>query len=321
MEPLLIAILVGLLVYVAAVALIPKRLLQRHDDVTKNKLCMLEAESASYYSGEDQLSILREQMKHTSLIGRAFFLLPGASSAYPKIVKAGLEKKLDIFLLSMVLVFAANSYLLKQIGIFAIILALVATLLIGRWIVLRAIRKRNEAFLNVFPDALDMIVRSLRSGYPMNATVRMVSENMQEPVAREFKQLADETSYGSTLVDALKRLADRIDEPDIRFFVVVLAVQQDVGGNLAEVLGNLSAIIRKRKHLRLKIKALTSEGVAAAWVLGMLPLFEFIMIHIFTPTHLEPFFTTHAGNVLLATAIGIVLFGMMIVRKMINIDV
>lgn len=318
MEPLIVALLVGLGVYIVTVALMPKRMLSKTSEYTQNSLDALEE---SYAPGKSSVSILRERTRDESLLLRSFLLLPGARSAYAKMIRAGMENSADAFFISMILVLLLATYLLKSLGIIALPAAALLTVLIGRWYVNRRIEKRNAAFLNIFPDALDMIVRSLRSGYPLNSAVRMVADSMDSPVKEEFKQVADETAYGSALVESLKRLSNRIDEPDIRFFVVVLAVQQDVGGNLAEVLSNLSSIIRKRKHLRLKIKALTSEGVAAAWVLGMLPLFEFIMIRIFSPAHLEPFFTTHLGNMLLAGAIGIVVLGMVIVRKMINIDV
>lgn len=317
MEPLLMAIVTGLVVYVLAVAIIPRRWLSRAVDHTQQSLDTLEQD----YSAAAGASILRERPEPTSVLARAFMTLPGAADFYARMVKAGLERHVDLFLLGMGAVWLCASFLLKAIGVWCVPAGLLVAVLAGRWYVRQRIARRNAAFLNLFPDALDMIVRSLRSGYPINAAVRMVADNVQSPVAEEFRQVADEAAYGSSLVDALRRLSQRVDEPDIHFFVVVLAVQQEVGGNLAEVLSNLSGIIRKRKHLRLKVKALTSEGVAASWVLGMLPLFEFIMIHIFSPSHLEPFFTTTLGHMLLATAIGIVLLGLFIVRKMINIDV
>ena len=133
-----------------------------------------------------------------------------------------------------------------------------------------------------------------------------------------FLSFAVTVALGSPLIDALQRLSLRVDEPDIRFFVVVLTVQQEVGGNLAEVLSNLSGIIRKRKHLRMKVKAMTSEGRATTWVLAALPVFVTTAIYFTTPTHLTPFITSPTGNLLLAAAIGIVLFGLAIVRKMVN---
>ena len=166
-----------------------------------------------------------------------------------------------------------------------------------------------------------MIVRSVRSGYPMNAALRMVSENVQPPVSNEFKQVADEIAYGSTLIEALQRLSQRIDEQDVRFFVVVLSVQQEVGGNISEVLGNLSSLIRKRKYLRMKVKALASEGIATGWVLGSMPVVMALLLSWITPGYLSPLFDTQLGHTVLGITVGVAAMGILIVRQMINMKV
>lgn len=320
MEPVVIAVLIGVAVYMTVVALIPKRILADSADYTRGMLEQLERQSVGA-APDDSSSILREEMRQAGVLTRIFLTLPGVKAFHPRLIKAGLGDSLDKFFVAFLVMFLLLVYVLKGSGPWGMLLAAALTYLVAWWFVGRRIRKRNEAFLNLFPDALDMIVRSVRSGYPLAAAVRMVAENMQAPVSTEFQQVADEASYGSSMVEALTRLAHRIDEPDIHFFVVVLAVQQEVGGNLAEVLTNLSAIIRKRKHLRLKIRALTSEGRATAWVLGLLPAFEFGAIYLTSPNHLTPLFVTPMGNMILAAAIGIVLLGMFIVRQMVNMEV
>jgi tight adherence protein B len=321
MEPVVVAVLIGIAAYMLVVALIPTHILAESSGYTRSQLQQLERQAAGVPVTDETGSILREQITHANLITRIFFTLPGAKAAYPRLLKADLTESLDKFFISFLILFLLLVYALKGTGIWSVAIALAVTYFIAWRYVERRVRKRNEAFLNLFPDALDMIVRSVRSGYPLSAALRIVAENMQPPVSTEFKRVADETAYGSPLMDALTRLSYRIDEPDIRFFVVVLAVQQEVGGNLAEVLSNLSGIIRKRKHLRLKVKALTSEGRATAWVLGLLPAFEFGAIYLVAPDHLTPFFTTLLGNLILASAIGIVLLGAFIVKHMVNMEV
>lgn len=319
MIPLVISLVTCVLVYMLVIALIPKRLM--NETTTRGMMKKLEKESGTSGAPRDAGALFREQVNRSTIISRLFFALPGSEMLYPRLLKAGLNNAIDKFLLFCVLAFLSLGFLMYKGGLWAWIAALAITAL-GAWkYINRRIEKRNHAFLNLFPDALDMIVRSVRSGYPLNAAVKMVAENMEAPLSNEFRQVSDETNYGSSLIGALQRLAQRIDEPDIHFFVVTLAVQQEVGGNLTEVLSNLSGIIRKRKHLRMKLRALTSEGRATAWVLGLLPLFEFCAIYFVAPTHLTPLFTTHLGNMILASAIGIVLFGLLIVRKMINIEV
>ncbi len=322
MEPIILAVLIGVVVYIAIVALIPKNILADSSQYTRSMLKRLEAESHGATSNqEDTVEIMREHIRKANVLTRVFFTLPGAKLVYPKLMKAGLADSIDKLLMVSIILLFLLVWLLKSHGITGILGAFVAVYALGLFYIRRRIRKRNAIFLNDFPDALDMIVRSVRSGYPLNAAVRMVSENMQAPISTEFKQVADETAFGSSLVDSLKRLAIRIDEADIKFFVVVLSVQQEVGGNLAEVLSNLSNIIRKRKHLRLKVKAITSEGRATAWVLGLLPVFVFMIIKYVAPKHLDPLFTTPLGNMMLAFAIAIVLLGGFIVSKMSNVEV
>ena len=149
----------------------------------------------------------------------------------------------------------------------------------------------------------------------------MVAENMQPPVSKEFKQVADETAYGSSLIESLTRLSKRIDEPDVRFFVVMLTVQQDVGGNLSESLSNLSSIIRKRRQLRMKVRAMTSEGRATAYVLGSMPPVLFGIIYMIQPRHLEPLFVTHTGNIMLGIAVGILAFGAAVIWRLVTPEI
>jgi len=128
-------------------------------------------------------------------------------------------------------------------------------------------------------------------------------------------------SYGRTLPEALLRMSRRIDEQDLHFFVVVLSVQQETGGSLAEVLANLSSVIRKRKQLRQKIHALTSEGRTTSYILGGLPVMEFCILYWVSPGYLDPLFATLTGNIILGIAIGLIVSAMWVVRAMINIDI
>ena len=173
----------------------------------------------------------------------------------------------------------------------------------------------------MFPDAVDLIVRSVRSGHPINTAMRMITENMDSPIRDEFRQVTDEVSYGRTLPEALKRMSARIALQDVDFFVVVLSVQQETGGSLTEVLTNLSTIIRKRKQLRAKIRAMTSEGRATSYILGAIPVVEFGALYVITPSYLDPLFTTMTGNIILGAAIGLIITSQYVIRIMINIDI
>jgi tight adherence protein B len=166
-----------------------------------------------------------------------------------------------------------------------------------------------------------MIVRSVKSGHPLNAAMRMIADNMESPIREEFRQVINEVSYGRPLVEALKRMSQRIDEPDVNFFVVVLSVQQETGGNLAEILSNLSHVIRGRKKLKQKIRALTSEGRATSWILGALPIVQFLAVYFTSPSYLQPLFTTFIGNIVFGVALGLIFLALWIVRQMIDVDI
>jgi Flp pilus assembly protein TadB len=322
MEPVVIAIVVGIAVYVLLISLIPARIFSESTKYTRSMLDKLaENSSQDGTDDNDTLSVLRAQTRSSGIMARLFFLLPGSNAVYPSLLHAGLANHVGGFFTSCLVVLGITSYMLTDFGLLGQAGAFGLSFLFGRWYIRKRIRKRNGAFLDAFPDALDMIVRSVRSGYPLNAAVRMVADNMEAPVSTEFKQVADEVAYGSTLIEALQRMAFRISEPDVRFFVVVLTVQQDVGGNLSEVLNNLGSIIRKRKYLRLKIKALSSEGRATAWVLGSMPVAEALLIWMVAPKHMAPLLTTPLGHTMLAGTVGIVLLGVLIVRQMVNIKV
>ncbi|PIR32865.1 MAG: pilus assembly protein TadB, partial [Alphaproteobacteria bacterium CG11_big_fil_rev_8_21_14_0_20_44_7] len=149
----------------------------------------------------------------------------------------------------------------------------------------------------------------------------MIAQNSEPPISTEFQKVVDEVSYGRPLPEALRKMADRIGLLDINFFVVILSVQQDTGGNLAEVLTNLSNIIRKRKQLRLKINAMTSEGRFTAWIFAGIPIVEIFAIWVITPEYLEPLFKTDGGNIGLAIAVGLIVFAIYISKRLCKIDI
>ena len=152
------------------------------------------------------------------------------------------------------------------------------------WLVLRILRgRRRKAFGAQFPDALDMIVRSLRAGHPVPIAISMVAREMRDPIGSEFGIVADEITYGADLESALRNLYFRIGQDDLPLFVTAVAIQGSTGGNLGEILENLSTVIRDRFKMRRKIRALASEGRASALILSSLPIAIFLIIQIVAP--------------------------------------
>jgi tight adherence protein B len=152
------------------------------------------------------------------------------------------------------------------------------------YLVLRILRaRRQKAFSAQFPDGLDMIVRSLRAGHPVPIAITMVAREMRDPIGSEFGIVADEITYGADLESALRNLYFRIGQDDLPLFVTAVAIQGSTGGNLGEILENLSTVIRERFKMRRKIRALASEGRASAIILSSLPIAMFLIIQIVSP--------------------------------------
>ncbi|MCC6775975.1 MAG: type II secretion system F family protein [Hyphomicrobiales bacterium] len=165
----------------------------------------------------------------------------------------------------------------------AVLLALFCGTLLP-YLVLRILRaRRQKAFAAQFPDGLDMIVRSLRAGHPVPIAITMVAREMRDPIGSEFGIVADEITYGADLETALRNLYARIGQDDLPLFVTAVAIQGSTGGNLGEILENLSSVIRERFKMRRKIRALASEGRASALILSSLPIAMFLIIQIVAP--------------------------------------
>ena len=179
-------------------------------------------------------------------------------------------------------------------------------------------KRRNAKFGMAFADAVDIIVRGLRSGLPLHDCLRVIGKESPEPLSGEFRRLVENLSMGMTLDQALEKMHDRMPAPELRFFAIVLNIQQKTGGNLGEALGNLSTVLRGRRMMREKIKALSSEAVASAAVIGCLPPGVAALLSVVNPRYLSTMFTDPRGHMLLAAGALIMSFGIMVMRKMIN---
>lgn len=189
------------------------------------------------------------------------------------------------------------------------------------FVVGRMITKRMNGFEAKFPDAIDLMVRGLRSGLPVSETIAAVGEEMQGPVGEEFRNISQAVKMGATLEDALWEAVERLDTSEFKFFVISLSVQQQTGGNLAETLANLSQILRQRRQMRLKIKAMSSEARASAVILGSLPFLMFMIIYLMNPDYESMLFTDERGKIMLGAACGIMGMGILVMRKMIRFEI
>lgn len=322
MGPVFLAVIVSLLIYLVAVALIPGHVLQGSNKYTRHMLSRLRQQNMAWQGGGQQASAdLAATDPGDNPLVRAFLLMPGMQRVVPYLQRADEWSRLDRFVLAFLLIFLFLLFVSAPLGIIALPLAAIATTVVGVMYVRGRIASRRRAFLAQFPEALDAIVRSVRAGHPLHTAVTLVGENLPAPMGDEFRRVADEMAYGTSLMEALKRMAERVNESDVRFFTVVLGVQQESGGSLSEVLNNLSIVIRKRKQLREKIKALSSEGRATAMVLFMLPVFIIGIIYMFAPDHFKPLIETTSGNIVAGCVAAIMVSGMVIINRIVNMEV
>jgi tight adherence protein B len=183
------------------------------------------------------------------------------------------------------------------------------------------VKKRTNQFTTKFPDAIELLVRGLRSGLPVTETLGIVATEVPGPVGVEFKLITERIKIGKTMEDALQDTADRIGTPEFQFFVITLAIQRETGGNLAETLSNLADVLRKRAQMKLKIRAMSSESKASAYIVGALPFIVFIMIWWINPSYIGSFFTDER---LIVTGLGGLVWmsiGAFIMAKMVSFEI
>ncbi|MEQ8309634.1 MAG: type II secretion system F family protein [Sphingopyxis sp.] len=184
-----------------------------------------------------------------------------------------------------------------------------------------AIRKRVAQFNARFPDAIDLLVRGLRSGLPVTETFQVVSQELPGPVGEEFKGVIERIRIGNTMEAALQESADMLGTPEFQFFCITIQIQRETGGNLAETLANLSDVLRKRAQMKLKIRAMSSEAKASAYIVGALPFFVFGVVWVVNPTYLAGFFVEQR---LIVAGIGGLIWmsiGAGIMAKMVNFEI
>ncbi len=206
-----------------------------------------------------------------------------------------------------------------------IMLALLFGLAVGagvpHWLVGYFIKRRVTKFTAKFPDAIELLVRGLRSGLPVTETVGIIGAEVEGPVGEEFRMISDKMKIGKSMDAALQDTADRLGTPEFQFFVITIAIQRETGGNLAETLANLATVLRQRSQMKLKIKAMSSESKASAYIVGSLPFIVFAMIWVINQGYMANFFVDPR---LIITGLGGLLWmgiGVFIMAKMVSFEI
>ena len=220
------------------------------------------------------------------------------------------------------LVAVAAGMLIKGAPIlFALAFGLFMALGLPHLVISKMIKRRIAQFNKNFPDAIELMVRGLRSGLPITETLGIVASEIPGPVGLEFRMVSDKMKIGRTMEAALQDTADRLGTAEFQFFVITLAIQRETGGNLAETLSNLADVLRKRAQMKLKIRAMSSESKASAIIVGSLPFIVFLLVWMINPQYMQNFFVDE--RLILAGVGGLVWMGIgvFIMAKMVNFEI
>lgn len=218
-------------------------------------------------------------------------------------------------IVGLMLWLASGNWILGLVGLF------IGGFGIPAWFLKRCKDTRLKKFGVEFPNALDVIVRGIKAGLPVNDCLRIIANEAAEPVKSEFRMIIESQALGLPLAEASVKLFERMPCAEANFFGIVIAIQQKTGGNLSETLGNLSRVLRERRKMRDKIQAVSMEAKASAAIIGALPPVVAILVWLTTPKYIELLWITQAGKVALVASGLWMLIGVLIMRKMINFDI
>ena len=199
-----------------------------------------------------------------------------------------------------------------------IMIGFVGTFGVPRFVVNFLVKRRQKKFLDNFANSIDIIVRGVKSGLPLNECLNIIAREAADPINTEFKTVVDQQRLGVPLQECFDRMMARVPLAEVRFFGIVIAIQQQAGGNLSEALGNLSSVLRDRKRMTQRVKALSAEATASAAVLASLPFMVTLLVYVTTPAYISLLFQKSFGNFLLLCSLFWMSCGLFVMKKMIN---
>jgi tight adherence protein B len=189
-----------------------------------------------------------------------------------------------------------------------------------RWLLSFLRKRRENKFLEHFPDSVDVIVRGIKSGLPLLDCMKMIAAESQEPIKTQFREIIETQAIGIPLGEACGKLYEGIPLAESNFFAIVIAIQQKAGGNLSEALGNLSRVLRDRKKMKAKIRAMSQEAKSSAAIIGALPIAVMLLVYLTSPSYITPLWTDSLGRLMLAGSALWMSAGILVMKKMISFD-
>jgi tight adherence protein B len=272
-----------------------------------------------------QTQLLKQRMlSELTPMERQLQRLPRMRALDRAIVQSGLDWTVLKLLCGSVVLFVL-SWMVIAAGLRqSFLISLAAGLVVSAAPLVYLQYKRNKRLGKIeqqLPEALDLITRALRAGHAFSSAIKMTGEEVSDPVAGEFRTVHDEVNFGISLEQALGHLSERVPLTDLRYFVVAVLIQRESGGNLTEILENLSRLIRERLKLLARVKVLSSEGRMSAWILGLMPFFLAGIINMVNPEFMSPLWTDPIGITIVQNMLILMLVGAIIMRKIIKIRV
>ena len=239
------------------------------------------------------------------------------------IEQSGTESTLGVFVL-LSIVFASGGFVIGFWVTSNALLCVIIAFFLGAFPFLYVYlkkKRRMEKFQRQLPDALDLIARALKAGHAFTGGLKMVGDELGEPVGTEFAKTLQEINFGSGIPEALKGLTQRVDCPDLRFFIISVIIQRETGGNLAEILGKISYLIRERFKLQSRVQVLASEGKLSAIILIAIPFVIALALSVLNPVYMQTLFVDPVGKALVAFALIMMVIGIVVMKRMIEIKV
>jgi tight adherence protein B len=292
----------------------------------KRRMELIRERHGDVIAGNAQAQIrkLFAQRSSSKLEGVASTLIPKPALLRKRLEQTGKEITLGKYLMVCVGLLLVVTLGLKMRGapfLLSLLLGIFAGAGLPHFVVGKMIKRRINKFNSNFPDAIELMVRGLRSGLPITETLGIVAGEIPGPVGVEFRMVADKMKIGRTMEAALQDTADRLGTAEFQFFVITLAIQRETGGNLAETLSNLADVLRKRAQMKLKIRAMSSESKASAYIVGSLPFVVFTLVWMINPHYMGGFFSDQR---LMVAGLGGLLWmgiGALIMAKMVNFEI
>ncbi len=250
----------------------------------------------------------------------AMNILPRPEKLRNRLARTGKDIPIEKFLIANAVIaliaFAFSKFVFGQSGLASIFIGIILGLGLPHKYVGRLIGKRNRAFLGQFPDAIDLVVRGVRSGLPIGESIKAIAKEMPSPMCDEFSLINDAMKLGQPIEKALWECSNRLDLAEVKFFVIALSIQRETGGNLAETLENLSGILRKRRYMQMKIRAMSSEARASAMIIGSLPFVMFGILMVLNQKYVITLLIDPRGKMMIAVGLALIFTGCFIMNKM-----